>query len=522
VIAAAVLGAAVARFVIMHVALNAYGVPGTGTIVVDRATGHFVRRFEAGPASEQEGWDGTRAWRADASGMPRVQGNRGERAEIVAWSSALVRSLDSSAHRARVAGATDHITLTFDSYRRSGALSLPGRIVSESEQNGVWTTSLRSADTPSRVVPATFEPPKLPPPDSTLAQPTRVPVSMTIGSPVLDVSVNGRRLRFLLDTGGQNVITTRAAQLAGLATVGHGVVGGGGGGTTPIRYAFAGSVRVGAAELRHQPFIVLPADALPPVDGIVGYELLARFAARLDMSHQVLELAPSAAAFGQTIAPARFAFFDRAPQVSGSLDATRGAFSIDTGSSLTAQVPAPTVRAQRLVQRLHATVATYANDVGGRYPIYLARARIMRLGLASLAWPLLDLLTRASTSDDATIVANVGDGILKRWILVFDYAHQTIDFRPGGDPSGNAVRDRSGMFLVATTNALVVRQVLSGTPAFRAGITAGAKIVAVDGIAAGAGDLQRIRNLLRGTPGTLVRMQLADGSVCRLTLRRYL
>ncbi len=54
-IATALPAATALRFVIMHVDVNAYGVPGTGTIVVDRATGHFVRRFSAGRASEQEG-----------------------------------------------------------------------------------------------------------------------------------------------------------------------------------------------------------------------------------------------------------------------------------------------------------------------------------------------------------------------------------------------------------------------------------------------------------------------------------
>ena len=521
-IAAALLGAAVARFLVMHVDVDAYGVRGTGTIIVDRASGHFVRRFDAGPASEQEGWDGTHAWRADATGTARVQGNSGERGEIVAWASALVRSIGSSAHRARLAGADDHVVVTFGAYRHVGALSIPARIVSTSDQNGVWTTHLRSADVPAQLASAVFEPPKAPKPDFYLDHVTRLPVSMEIGSPVLDVSVNGKRLRFLLDTGGQNVITTQAARVAALRVVGRGIVGGGGGGTAPITYAFADSIRVGAATMRHQPFIVLPASSLPPVDGIVGYELLARFAARLDMAHQTLELAPRARAFGSAVAPTRFAFIDRQPQVDGAIDATRGAFSIDTGSSLTAQVPTPVVRAHQLVARLHATVATYASDVGGRYPIYLVRAGTMRLGSAAFSSPLLDLLMRSSGSENSTIVANVGDGILRRWILVFDYAHQTIDFRPGGDPAGNVVRDRSGMVVVARSNALVVRQVLTSTPAAQSAIPVGATILRVDGVAVTARDLVRVRERLRGIPGTTVRLQLADGSVHSISLRRYL
>ena len=61
----------IATILVLHLAVNAYGVRGSGTVAIDRATGRFLRRFNAGPASEQEGFDGVRAWRADATGMAR-------------------------------------------------------------------------------------------------------------------------------------------------------------------------------------------------------------------------------------------------------------------------------------------------------------------------------------------------------------------------------------------------------------------------------------------------------------------
>ncbi len=508
------------RFVVLHLRTDVYGVAGTGTIAIDRTTGRFARNFFAGPASEGEGWDGERAWRADATGMGRIQGNAGERAEILGWSAALVRSLSSSPARVVVSSGRDHEALSFDRYQARDGLSVPGRIVSQSSQNGVWTAVVQRIETPSSLPPQAFDAAPAPR-DSELASVTRIPVSMAGGSPQLDVSVNGVRLSFLLDTGGQNVITTHAAALAGLHPVGHGIVRGGGGGTVPIQYAFAQSVRVGSAELRHQPFIVLPTGSFG-ADGIVGYELLARFGARLDMTHGTLDLAPRASTFGPSVEPVPFQYFDRQPQVSGSLDAIDGPFTIDTGSSLTAQVQAGVVRAHNLVSSLHATVATYAQDVGGRYPIYLVRAGELKLGPASVRDPLLDLLTRIDASDDPAIVANVGDGLLRRWIIVFDYPHQILDLRPGGDPSGNVIHDRSGMLLRTQVNALLVALVLNGTPASEAGIAAGEQINAVDGRPVAARDLTTVRDLLRGTPGTHVRVLLGNGSTYAFVLRRYL
>jgi len=508
------------RFVVLHMSAVAYGVPGTSTIAIDRQTGMFARRLDAGAASEAEGWDGAHAWRADATGMPRIQGNAGERAEILAWSAALVHALDGTP-RSVIHGAADQVTIAFGSFLRRSGVSVPQRIVMTSAENGTWSAIFRTVETPWRLSAESFAPPS-PPHDATLRGQTRVPVSMRGGYPVIPVTINGTRLRFILDTGGQNVLTTTAAAKAGVRLEGRGIVNGGGGGIASIRYGFARSVRVGAAEMRHQPFIVLPPRALPPCDGIVGYELLARFAARLDMAHGALALAPHANAFIRGSKPLPFVYFDRQPQVNGSLDAIPGTFSIDTGSSLTGQVAAPFVRAHDLTLRLKAKIATYAEDVGGRYPIYLVRAHELRLGDATISNPLLDLMTKSSTFSNDTVIANIGSALLKRWIIVFDYPHQTLALQPGGDPSGNIVHDRSGMFLTTHANDLAVGQVLSGTPAAKVGISAGAILAAVDGRRVAAGDLGRVRSLLRGAPGTRIELLLKDGSTRELTLQQYL
>jgi hypothetical protein len=217
-----------------------------------------------------------------------------------------------------------------------------------------------------------------------------------------------------------------------------------------------------------------------------------------------------------------FAYDDRQPQMSGSIDDLSGAFTIDTGSSLTAQVQTPIVRSQHLIDRFHAAVIAYARDVGGRYPIYIVRARRLRLGNAAFADPLLDLLTRISTSDNSSIVANVGDGILRRWIIIFDYPNQRLALLPGGDPSGIVVHDHSGIVLATKGDALIAGQVFGGTPAAQAGIAEGAQISSVNGAKVTAKDLDRVRALLRGAPGMTIHLQLADGTVHAFALRAYL
>jgi hypothetical protein len=512
---------AAAQIVVMHFHVDAYGIAGTGTIAVDCATGQFVRKFDVGPASEQEGFDGTNAWRADATGMPRVQGNVGERGEILAWSRALVQAMKSRLTTVRMAGSTDHVVVSFSDYRQEGSLSIPGRIAMRSEENGDWSAQLESVETPPELPASAFAPPAPVTSDAHLSGLTSIGLSKLSHEPMLDVQVNGVAMHFIFDTGGQNVISKHAAKRAGLQVVGHGSVGGGGG-TTQIAYAWAQSVQVGDATLDHQPFIVLEDQALPEADGIVGYELLSRFAARLDMAHAELELAPTAAAFGDGTGMVPFAFDDRHIQVQGSLDDIPGPMIVDTGSTLSAAVPAPFVQSHNLIASLHANVWAYAAGVGGRYRIRLARAHAIQLGAAIFEDPIVDLLPDEGTIVDTTAAATVGDGILRRWIIVFDYPDQRVDFRPGGDASGSVIRDHSGIVLDTTDRKLIVGTVLGGTPAARAGVTNGAQIVKVDGETVSASDLTKVRDLLRAAPGTPVQLTLADGSTHRFTLEQYL
>jgi predicted aspartyl protease len=439
------------RFVRLRLDVTAYGVPGHGELVVDRALGRFVRRFDAGPVSEREGWDGVRAWRADATGMPRIEGNVDERGAIRTWARLLApppagapcdcgsRAPDVTLDPAsgRVTSVALHVgeqtqRAAFGDYRRAGALVVPFAFDDVSE-NGTWTARVRAVETPVAVAAAAFAPPPEPR-DATLRGVTTVPVFGDSGAPLVSVSVDGApALRFLVDTGGQNAITPRAAQRAGLKIVGGGTVGGAGAALASVRYASARSVRVGSAELRDQPFIVLDfggggADA--PFDGILGYELLARFAARLDLANDRLALAADARAFPGTGVSVPMTLDDRQPQVDGALDGIPCAITIDTGSVSGADVNAPFVRAHDLVARYHATpLGAPISGVGGAVRASAARADELRLGALRIRdVPLLLTDADAGAEANPTVAINLGDRVLRRYVLVLDYRAGTIRF----------------------------------------------------------------------------------------------
>ncbi|HEY6237509.1 MAG TPA: aspartyl protease family protein [Candidatus Elarobacter sp.] len=444
-----VAGTKAPRYVRLLLDATVYGVPGHGEIVVDRALGRFVRRFDAGPASEREGWDGTHPWRADATGMPRIEGNVDERGAIRAWARLLARSSADTVcdcgSRApvvkldpvggHVSGVVLHVgerteRVSFGDYRAADTLAVPFTIADASD-NGTWTAHVRAVETPSAVPAATFAPPAEPH-DATLHGVAKVPLLAGQPLPSVDVSIDdGPQLRFLLDTGGQNAITPSAAKRMGLNVVGAGTVGGAGANLAVVRFASARSVRIGAAELRDQPFIVIDLGAAG-FDGIVGYELFARFAARIDFAHESLELASDARELGGTGISVPMTVAERQPQDDGALDGIPGAVTIDTGSVSGADVNAPFVREHDLVAHYHAGPPTDAMyGVGGVVRASAARAGELRLGTLRIHDVPLQLTDAAAGGEaNPTVAVNLGDQVLRRYTLVLDYRGGTIRFDP--------------------------------------------------------------------------------------------
>ena len=448
VVAPARAGARGPRYVRLRLAVVAYGVPGTGEILLDRATGRFVRRFDTGPTSQREGWDGTRAWCADATGLARVEGNVDQRDAIRAWSYAfaraprriaLARPLDVVVDPAsglvtrivRYAGSDVERTVLADQ-RTVDGLVLPFAL-SDTSDDGVWQATVRSVETPARLADAAFAPPARPH-DITLPARTRVALEPDADYPIVLVRVDdGPPLRFLLDTGGQNVITADAARRVGLRVVGAGTVSGAGPGLAAIRYARARRVDIGAVTLRNQPFDVVDLGAMFPFDGVVGYELLARCAVRLDLAHRQVDFAPRAADFGAGGTAVPFVFDDRQPQVAGALDGTPAALTIDTGDSGSVEINTWYVRAHDLQHRYRAVLVRGAyGGIGGMVDAYLAAARVLRIGSVAVRGVplLLTAAARSGTEADPSVAGNVGDRVWRRLVVVFDYRANVVRLAP--------------------------------------------------------------------------------------------
>ncbi len=553
------------------------GVKGSAESWTDLRSGSYAQYADAGPVGGAQGFDGTHAWNEDASGIvwddasrPALLGaidavymNRyllwapdrggaavtplGEKTDAGHRYDALQITpkgsvpfelwIDAATHLpvrmiATFGGSTT--TTTYGDYRSVDGLNVPFAQTSETDGNGS-TFSGTSAVANDPGAAAGLRRPAEHVTDFTLPSgTTTIPFELVDNHVALPVTIDGKGpFRFLFDTGGQNIIDVDVAKQLGLGSAGNGAGSGVGAATEAVQFATVGALGVGDATLRKQTFVVAPVHAGfgissgKPVDGLIGFEVLARFVTTFDYGTKNIVLRTPAAATpvaeGKTIA---FSFYGQHPMIDCAIGGFAGQCVLDTGSRIGLTVLSPFLAAHPSVVPPNAA-AVGANGFG------IGGASLGRLGRTTLAiagYTIPDVITDLSTQTKGAFAepyyaGNVGAGVLKRFAVTFDYAHQTVAFVPDAEFAVRDTYDRSGMFLITQGGKIIVADVRPGTPAAAAGIVKGDVLSTVGGHDGGTLGLAAVRDLLRGKPGTAVSLHVVakDGSArdVSLTLRDY-
>jgi hypothetical protein len=337
---------------------------------------------------------------------------------------------------------------------------------------------------------------------------TRVPFDLVSNHIYVDGSLDGKPARFLVDTGGANLLTPAAAKKFGLAGEGKLAGRGVGDDVVDVSLAHAKEVRVGAAVLAQPVFAVMDLGKLSavegvPSDGLVGYEMFRRFGVTIDYEKRELILAEQV----KFVPPARasvvpFELAERIPIVQGSLDGVPVRLSVDTGSRVSLTLHSPFVRAHGLVAKYAAAPESVIGwGVGGPSRGRAARYGALTLGDLSIADIAGDLYTGdkgAFATPD--ISGNLGGGVLKRFTVAFDYAAKRMYLAPNAQFSAPDVFDRSGLWLLGDDDALAVSDIAPDSAAARAGLQVDDRIVSIDGEGIAKRGLSEWRQRLRELP----------------------
>ncbi|HEY1614336.1 MAG TPA: aspartyl protease family protein [Rhizomicrobium sp.] len=542
------------------------GMTGTTHSLTDLTNGHFVDSFAIGPATGAQGFDGTVPWNKDPSGTVTAQDggdnlmlavNEAWRRANGFWQSdragadiALAGEKSDGGETFDVLTVTPHNgkpfeawfdanshllarivekqgavvnTTTLSDYRKFDSVLLPAHVVID-QGNAKYDQTLTLTGATFVPAPGTaaFAMPKSQVADFTIAHGAHsvsFPFELINNHIYAKVTVNGQGpFTFIFDTGGVNLVTPPLAQKLGLAMQGHMEARGAGAGTMDMNMTKVGTLALGDASIRDQLFMVIPLNDLSKVEGLdevgmVGFETFHRFVTRIDYGTNTLTLIdPKSFNPKDAGTPVPIVFDGNVPEVKGSYDGIPGKFDIDTGARSELSLTAPFVTKNGLRARYTKGVDAVAGwGVGGPSRGFVVRGGSLKLGDVAIDAPVTTLGTdtKGAFSSDST-AGNIGGGVLRRFVVTLDYAHNVMYLKPIAHRSADiGTYDRVGLWINAAPKGFEIVDVTPNSPASEGGLKAGDTIIAVDGTPATSIALYDLRRRLRDDPtGSLVRFTI--------------
>lgn len=521
--------------------VTAAGLSGKYQVTEDLGSGRFTERDQFEPFTEAEGINSAGRWRQDGSGQVHALNSReamtvalteayltergyffpakfhayvhpqpsasedGKRFDLIEitpkdgriltlWVDGRTRLIDHVTYQL----STAMKTIRFHDYRKVGALMLPFEIVTdEGDPENAETIKISGWQIDAPNAEAELARPSNKVTDAHIAgdaASATVPLALDAGSLLIEAKINGQGpFPFILDTGGHDILTPAAAEQLGLKPIGHGISRGAGEGTTGIQYTRVAKVEIGDAEIDDQPFVVLPFEYFvtergkaPPIAGLIGLELFERFAVKLDYGQHQMTLAPlDSFEYRDHGSALPIRFTDDMPLVAARLDGHPGSFGIDTGNGGDVVVFGNWAGPIGVAQQFKSGLPLISFGVGGQSTAYAARGATLDLG-----GPLVkDFIARlaedkAGAFSSRSEAGNIGKSILSRFAVTFDYRHEIMALEPLANPE---IQPFGRIGLGASKDkpdSYIVRIVYKDSPAAAAGLAAGDRIIAIDGVAA--------------------------------------
>ncbi len=563
--------------------ISAAGLTGTGTQWIDLRDGRFAESTNLGPVVSQDGYDGRVAWNADQTHLVwNTGGDSGRASEVdqaylasyALWrpqmSGAAIAALgtktasgtsydvlsitprdslvpfelwfDRTTHlpaRAFFVNGFTTATSIFSDYRKVGGLNVPYATHTDSSDGNNSDATITSVTLDPPDAEAALARPQTQPTDFSMLDgktSTSIPVTLSENHVYLDVMLNGKGpYHFIFDTGGANIVDPAVAKEIG--AFGRGSVAGSGVGSATENFSFANvaKMQVGDAILTNQLFGVAPTrqgfgvSAGRPVDGLIGWEVLARYVTTFDYADRTVTLSlPGTATAPENAHLLPFVFYGTQPQIACTIDGIPAECAIDTGARDTISFMGPFTTAHPQIVPATLT-APGVNGFGVGGPAVGRLGRVASVGIGDLT--LTNLIADYSAQTQGAfaapfVAANIGGNLLRRFTVTFDYRNGTMALAPNAALREPDVYERSGLFLIRHAGSTVVVDARPGTPAASAGIAKGDVIAAIDGSPAGGMSLGQIRDVFDQPAGTVVTLQItgkgATQRTVKLTLGDYI
>jgi hypothetical protein len=323
-------------------------------------------------------------------------------------------------------------------------------------------------------------------------------------------------LTFLLDSGAGSglVLYFKAAQALGLNLQGKGKGSGAGEGTFETKSVKGVSLRLPGVEMNKQTVVVFPPEKTSlgfgrVVDGVIGYTLFSRYVVELDYQSKVVNLyEPKTYQYtgsGESV-PVKIMSNVPFTRVKIPIDGRKpveGDFIVDLGAArFTIILNTPLVESNKLLAATQKTIKDPgAEGVGGEVKLLVGRLPQLQLGRFTITDPVVHFAQdRKGAFASSEFSGVIGGELLRRFKVIFDYAHKRMILEPNGDLAAPFEDDMSGIRLRAEGEdfkTLKVLRVVENSPAAEAGVREGDVISAINGRVATEFSVSEVRKMFR-------------------------
>ncbi len=550
------------------------GMTGKVSSTADLRNGRFVDDANIGPVSQVQGFDGTSAWNKDPSGTVTPQNGSGKFLAInesyrdanLWWRKDFGGATVTLAPQKSDGGKTyDVVTFvpngggTFDAWfdadthllyrvdEKIGSLtnistyadyvSYSGALIAKrvhqvaSDGKNPQDLTLTDARFGMELPDTAYAMPKIALNDFSIAggaKETTFPFQLINNHIYADVKINGQGpYTFIFDTGGLNLVTPPLAKTLGLKVEGSMDARGGGSGTMSAGMTKVARVDLGNATITDQSFMSLPLNSMESTEGVqmpgmIGFETFRRFVTRVDYGNKTITLINPKDFVAKDAGTAVPIVFDgNDVEIEGTYEGIPGKFIIDTGARQTLMLNSPFV-AKNNLRSAKGEEAVTGWGVGGPTTAFVTHGGLLKIGNVDVQGPLVLLTTdKGGSNADDNLAGNIGGGILKRFVVTFDYERNTMYLKPvSGQVADLDTFDRAGMWFNKDAEGYKVVDVTAHTPASEAGLAKDDIITAVDGTPASSIPLPEMRLRLRNEkPGTVVTLAVKGKGDVKVTLR---
>jgi len=263
---------------------------------------------------------------------------------------------------------------------------------------------------------------------------TTVPFTLFDNRMLVDVTLDGKGpFAMIVDTGSPGLaITPSVAQRLRLATRSAGSVTGAGSGSSQLSLTRVAVFALGAVHQSNRPVEVIDLSPIrktigfPRLDGIVGYDVLRGYRVGVDMDANRLTLSRAPLPVPKNAVVVPFTLEHDLIHIAAAVDGVHGNFLVDTGDRWSLTLFRRFAEANDFYRDALARNAVTGIGIGG--PVY---SDVLKTNVSLFGATISGVITRASRDRGGVFAtgpedASVGNGLLKRFNIVYDYVDDKL------------------------------------------------------------------------------------------------